>query len=358
MATSVRNRVRSVHFVVPGPLETRTGGYEYDRRIIAGLRGLGWRVTVIEAQGAFPFPSADSLAALRDTLAGVPDAAVVVADGLAMGAAPDQVIEAAGRLRFVALVHHPLARETGLNEARMAALETSERRALAAARAVVVTSRATVASLEPYGVPRSHVTAVEPGTDPAPIARGSTDGSVHLLTVGSLVPRKGYVVLADALGSIAGRAWRLTSVGSLDRDPPTVDRFRARLRLHGIEARVELAGEADAAALGRHYDAADLFVLPTLHEGYGMAVAEAIARGLPVISTPTGGIPALVGDAAGLLVPVGDSVALAQALSRVILDADERSRLAAGARRARAHLPSWDAATAAFAAVIEGIAGA
>jgi glycosyltransferase involved in cell wall biosynthesis len=126
-----------------------------------------------------------------------------------------------------------------------------------------------------------------------------------------------------------------------------------------VEDRVILVGALDAVALAACYDRADVFVLATLHETYCMAVAEALARGLPVISTTTGAIPDLVGVGerrAGLLVPPGDGAALTAALARVLGDAPLRQRLAEGARRVREGLPTWDRAVGIMAAALEGVA--
>ena len=163
---------RSVYVAIPGDLQARTGGYGYDRRIIAGLRGLGWAVEVRRLDDSFPMPTAAARAQAAQVLAAAPDGATVLVDGLALGAMPDEAEREAGRLRLVALVHHPLAAETGLDPALARALEISERRALAAVGAVVVTSRATAARLADYGVAANRITVVEPGTDPAPLARG------------------------------------------------------------------------------------------------------------------------------------------------------------------------------------------
>lgn len=381
-------RSTRLYVVIPGDLETRTGGYGYDRRIIAGLRERGWSVSVLRLDDSFPFPSAAARAHAAAVLAQIPTGSTVLVDGLALGALPVEVGREAVRLRIVALVHHPLAAETGLDPALASELETSERRALALVRSVVVTSRATAVRLADYGVGADRITVVEPGTDPAPLARGSQSAGlsaespaprpqspvpseVALLCVATVTPRKGYELLLTALAAIPQRNWRLTCAGSLDRDPATVARVRAQLRDTGLEDRVSLAGDMDATALGAQYDRADLFVLPTLYEGYGMAVAEALARGLPVISTATGAIEDLVlgngsvqppspepgrtqpDDAAGIVVPPGDLPALTDALFRVVGDANLRSRLAANARHARQRLPTWEAAAAAMAEALE-----
>lgn len=348
--------MRKLFLIVPGSLETRTGGYGYDRRIVAGLRDRGWEVVVRELDDGFPQPTAAARAEADRVLAAMPDDAIVVVDGLAFGALPVEAARESGRLRLVALVHHPLAEETGLDPKTASDLEVSERRALASARRVVVTSRATAAALAGYGVAPDRLAVVEPGTDRAPLARGSRGGPVQLLVVAALVPRKGHDILLRALAAVPERDWRLTCVGSLERDPATVARVRARIRADALDDRVSLAGETDGTGVAAHYDAADLFVLPTRYEGYGMAVAEALARGIPVIGTPTGGIADLVGGGAGVLVPVGDVDALTAALSEVLRDKPMRERLAVGARRVRERLPTWDDAAARMATILEGVA--
>ena len=365
-----------VYVVIPGDLETRTGGYGYDRRIIVGLRHLGWLVDVKRLDDSFPVPTPAARRQAAEVLSAIPDGSTVLVDGLALGALPSEVERDAARLRIVALVHHPLAAETGIDPALAATLEMSERRALAASRSVVVTSRATRARLAGYGVSAERITVVEPGTDRAPVSRGSAivpepsaishqPCDVALLCVATLTPRKGHQLLFRALASIPQGNWRLTCAGGFDRDPATVARLRAQLRTDGLEDRVTLAGDMDQATLATHYDSADLFVLPTLYEGYGMAVAEALARGLPVISTATGAIEELVvggvvgsvrlqsDQPAGIVVPPGDLVAFADALSRVLSDAELRARFATGARAVRNRLPTWQDAAGAMALALE-----
>jgi glycosyltransferase involved in cell wall biosynthesis len=339
-------RRQSLVFVVPGSLETRTGGYEYDRRMVAGLRVLGWSIETRELDGTFPRPTTPVLAAAARVLAALPDDATVVIDGLALGAMPEQIEREACRLRIVALVHLPLGCEVGLDAATAANLRGGERRAVVASRLVIVTGRSAAAVVEGHGIAPSRIVMIEPGTERAPLARGSEDGPLQLLCVATLNRGKGHAILFRALASIADRRWRLTCAGSLTRDLATVQRLRDQRRSDGLGDRIVLTGDLGAPDLDALYDRADLFVLPTLHETYGMAVAEALARGVPVVSTRTGAIPDLVGDDAGMLVPPGDEKAFTDALRAVITDPDLRTRLAAGARRRRDRLPSWEDAAA------------
>ncbi|MBA3624250.1 MAG: glycosyltransferase family 4 protein, partial [Methylibium sp.] len=279
---------RHCSFVVPGDWHTATGGYAYDRRIAEGLRGLGWTVEPCLLDESFPQPTDDALLQAEAALAALADGALVIADGLAFGAMPALAERHARRLRWIALVHHPLAFETGLEEARRRALFESERRSLATARAVIATSAATARALAGFDVPAARVHVVEPGTDPAPLARGSGKAATTLLCVATLTPRKGHAVLIEALAGLKDRSWTLVCAGSTTRDPATTAALRRDIAGAGLGERVQLLGEVDPARLDALYDGADLFVLPSHYEGYGMVLAEALARGLPVLATTAG----------------------------------------------------------------------
>jgi glycosyltransferase involved in cell wall biosynthesis len=333
--------VKRIAVVVPGSIAQRSGGYEYDRRIVAGLRARGWVVDVHEIDGAFPRPSAAALETAAQTLAAIPDGSLVLADGLAFGAMPAEAEREGGRLNFVALVHLPLAAHVGINRQEADRFAQGERRTLAAARACIVTGAATVRALEAYGVRPEQIAVVEPGTDRAPLARGSRN-PLHLVSVAAITVGKGHEILLRALARLRQPTWRLTCAGSLDRDPVSAARIRELVDAEQLGKRVALAGELDSTELAALYDSADVFVHASLHETYGMVVAEALARGVPVVGSATGAIPDLVGSDAGVLVPPGDAAALESALSSVIDDADVRDRLAAGARRVRDRLPTWD----------------
>ena len=340
--------------LAPAPLDARTGGYEYDRQLVRALlaRGVPTELTALDA--TYPAPTSGARAHAARLLASLPTDAVVLVDGLAFGAMPEEAAREAARLRLVALVHHPLAEETGLAQDAARRLRDSEMRALESARLVVVTSAATARLLSSYRVPADRIVVVEPGTHPAPLATGSDGTSgVELLCVATLIPRKGHDLLVRALAPLRHFPWRLTCLGSTELHPDTTATVRATIDELGLADRIELAGSVDAALVAEHYKHADVLVMPTYYEGYGMAVAEALARGLPVVSTSTGAIPDMVGAGAGILVPAGNLDALTDALRAVMQDPALRTRLRAGAQRARLRLPTWDDAASTLSLALE-----
>ncbi len=349
-------RHRECYFVVPGDLNTPTGGYRYDRRIVSGLRAAGWDVQVVSLPGAYPWPDAGAMAAAEQAVLGLPDGALVVADGLAFGALPQLTTGQSHRLRWVALVHHPLWRETGLDAGQQLQLRQSEQRALRAARQVIVTSAATAAEVRMMAGAQASPAVVEPGTDPvAATARRTGGDAPRLLCVASLTPRKGHRLLLEALAGLRQWPWQLHCVGSDRRDPATAQALRRAAGQLGLARRLSWHGEVDEDALSAHYAAADLFVLPSWHEGYGMAVAEALAHGLPVVATNTGALAQMLPSAAGRPVPPGDLPALRSALAELIADPAARAACAAAAREAGRHLPSWQQAAARFDAALRQV---
>ncbi len=350
---SDRLLVQSVVLVIPGSLDTLTGGYLYDRCMAEGLRRQGWSVEVRELDESFPYPTPAALAQAADHLAALRDGTRLLIDGLALSAMPEVIEREASRLQIAALVHLPLAADVSIDHQTAWRLEARERRALAAAALIIVTGATTLPMLARYAIARDSIFVVEPGTAPAPLARGTAGGPVQLLSVATLNPIKGHEILLEALAAVGWRNWHLTCAGSLTRHRAAVDSVRATIRRLQLDDRVTLTGELGATALHECYDRADVFVLATRQETYGMAVAEALARGLPVVSTTTGAIPDLVGKEAGLLVPPGNVEALATALERVIGDAGFRARLAEGAKRVRGKLRTWEQASEEMATALE-----
>jgi glycosyltransferase involved in cell wall biosynthesis len=347
--------VRAVTFAVPGDLATPTGGYVYDRRIVAELRLLGWDVDVLGLGGDFPRPSSRTRAAARAQLAALPAGRLLVIDGLAFGALPDVAEALHETLTLVALVHHPLAFETGLAADEVRELHQSEQAALSFARRVIVTSASTARLLiARYAVAAERIATVQPGTDPASIACRRPDReTVDLLAVGSVIPRKGYDLLIAALASLCDRPWRLVIAGDRGRDPATSHAIDREIAINGLADRITMLGAVSSERLSTLYSSADLMVLPSRFEGFGMVYAEAIAHGLPVLGTTAGAIPEAVPEGAGVLVAPDDLPMLTSTLRRLLENADERSRLAAGARAAARKLPTWQQAGRQFAQALE-----
>jgi glycosyltransferase involved in cell wall biosynthesis len=348
--------VRRVAFAVPGDLATPTGGYGYDRHMIAELQRLGWQVDVVGLGDGFPRPSAAQKRFAGEALAGVTGDHPVIIDGLALGVLPEAAAAVRAKRPLVALVHHPLALETGLSARDANAMRDSERAALSVANAVIVTSAPTARLLvKDYGVPEKLITVARPGTERRPTERANRDGVVRLLSVGALVHRKGYDVLIAALAALADLRWGLTVAGDRTRNPAVAKSLDADITRHRLDDRVQVLGAVSEERLNALYGDADLFVLASRFEGYGMAYAEALAHGLPVIGTTGGATPETVPPDAGILVAPDDVMALAEALRRLITQHGERERRAAAARAAAAALPTWQDSAKRFARAIEAV---
>jgi glycosyltransferase involved in cell wall biosynthesis len=351
-----RGVTRRVTWAIPGDLAALTGGYAYDRRIIAELERLGWEVDVIGLGDGFPMPSAAQRASAEALLLRAKASHALVVDGLAFGALPEIATRLHRARPLAALVHHPLALETGLAPERSAELEQSERMALAATRCVVATSTWTAELLvERFAVARDRVAVVLPGTDRVPISTGSGGGPVRLISVGAIVPRKGFDVLVEALAPLRHLDWRLAIVGDRCRDVAAVRRLDRLIVHHGLEQRIESLGAVSPDRLAALYGAADLFVLASRFEGYGMAFAEALAHGLPIVGTTGGATADTVPASASRLVAPDDVAALSEALRELIQHDGQRCALAAAARSAALRLPTWSQSGVKFSDLLSGL---
>lgn len=344
----------TVHAVLPDGIDDPgrpSGGNVYDRRVCNGLSSLGWSVREHAVPGFWQRPDASSFAALAAVLQEIPDGAVALIDGLIASTAPETLVPQARRLRLVVLVHMPLGDRPPDDEAR-----TREHAVLSAAAAVVTTSDwARGRLLELYALPAERVHVAHPGVDAAELASGTAAGGA-LLCVAAVTFDKGHDVLLDALVAISDLSWSCVCVGRLDRDPPFVTALRRRSIDDGLGERVQFPGPRTGAELDRSYADADVMVLASRAETYGMVVAEALARGLPVIATDVGGLTEAMGREAelgpGLLVPVDDAQALAAALRSWLGDARLRSRLRMAAMQRRRALGDWAATASVLSRVL------
>lgn len=326
-----------VHVVVPDAIDDPlrpSGGNRYDRNVCDRLAGAGWLVHEHAIPDAWPRIGPTGTEALARILSRIPDGALVLVDGLIAEASSAVLVPAARRVSLVVLVHaapHDV---------------TVEAEVLAAARAVIATSRwVRDELLRVYQLRPEAVQVAEPGVDPSTLAPG-TPGGGELLCVAAVAPHKGHDVLLAALAELARRRWTCRCVGSLDHDPRFVARLCRLAHLADLDGRVQFTGPRTGPDLEAAFGSADVLVHPARVEGYGMVVTEALAHGLPVITTATGGLPEALGVTPdgirpGLLVPPGDASALAHTIFSWLTDEDLRQRLrwAAGARRHT--LPDW-----------------
>ncbi len=257
---------------------------------------------------------------------------------------------------MVALVHHPLCLETGLTEERARFLRANEDAVLQACPHILVTSKATRRWLvDEFALAAERITVAEPGIVRPPRSRGC-GAPPSILAVGAVSDRKAYPLLVEALASLKPLGWRLTIAGSTTLSPVATDQLRSAIEAAGCSGRIRLAGAVADDELAALYAGADLFVSASLHEGYGMALADALAYGLPVVASSAGAAADLLPDDAALKVREGDVSALSEALRRALTDPGLRRRLADGAWRAGQALPDWDDAARIAAGVLCAVA--
>lgn len=344
--------MRSAVFAIPGDIATRTGGYIYERRLLLGLRDQGRDVRHLELPASFPQPGPAEMAAAVGALQALPADRALILDGLVFGA-----IDTAGlaqvRAPILAMIHHPLALESGLDPALRDHLHRTERDNLRLARHVLVPSPRTRATLvEDYGVPPDRITVARPGTDPP----RSAPAPVHpplILSVGIKHPRKGHDILIDSLSRIADLDWQAVIVGQV-WDEGFATRLARQVAALGLGPRLRVAGEVGDADLHRLFASATIFALATRYEGYGIVFDEALSYGLPIVSCRTGAVPDTVPDGAGLLVPPDDPTAFAAALRRLLERPQDRASLARAAGAAGAGLSGWSETARIAGEVLDG----
>lgn len=333
---------KTVYFVVPDAIDDPlrvSGGNVYDRHVRDGLRNIGWQVKmVMVSEGSEP--------QLMEALSEMREDALVIIDGLIAVAEPWALTAHSTRLRIIVLAHMvaSLASGSSAHGTTLADLAVREKAALHSANRVVATSEWTRSQLISRSlVHPGNVVTAHPGTDPAPVTSASRAGS-RLLCVGVVAPHKGQDVLVRALTRLSGAgAWTCTFVGSLLAAPNFVADVKRTVQSEQLETRMSFAGPLAPRAVDEAYGRADLVVVPSRTESFGMVVAEALARGIPVVASRVGGIPeALSSGEAGILVPADDPAALESVLYKWWSDLTLRDDLKMAAVKARSTVRTWN----------------
>ncbi|EJN02231.1 glycosyltransferase family 4 protein [Phyllobacterium sp. YR531] len=341
----------SVYFAYPGDLEAKTGGYGYDRKVISELRNLGWHVDLVPLGAGYPFPDHDTILRTEEMLGALPEKSLVLIDGLAYGALGDIAKRLAQRITFIALVHHPLASEGNITEQEQSTLLASERLALKHASTVFVTSSSTCQQLiENYDVPGAKIVVAKPGTEQNVQAERTSQVPI-ILSVGSIIPRKGYDVLVAALNKIKHLAWECRIVGSRTMDAHCDATLQQQIIENQLSDRVVLVGQIDDVR--SEFTRSDIFALASRYEGYGMVFAEALSLGLPIVACDAGAVSEVVPADAGILVAPDDSDAFANALKRIVTDRELANGMAEASFRQSKLLPSWTDTGKLFSEVLE-----
>lgn len=319
-----------------------TGGWVYNTRVMQELAALGWEVQPLDLPAGFPRPDNQARSQSSKLLAVLPDGALVMADQICLTPLVNMVAREAGRLRLVMLFHHPIAQESGLPIKQRLVFREKERRALASCRVVVATSPSTARTLvADYEVDEGRIVVAPPGIERFERSAAKSSDVPRILSVGAVIERKGYHRLVEALAVLRDVPWTLDIVGDLDRAPAYVERLRERIGAAGLDGRIVLRGGLDAADLEACWRSSDIYASASLHEGYGMAIAEAIARGLPTVTTPAGAVGDWLDPDAAIIVANATPDALHAALTRVLADPALRAKLESAALRQASRFPTW-----------------
>ena len=335
-----------------GETSRLTGGYLYHANVFAGLRERGIEVETLVASGAAPAEQEVAASYLGSRL-DLRRFDVIVVDALACIACAPWLDGWRASRPVVAMVHELPSIAAGGGVARE---QEFEEPLLRADRLVVVSGHGR-SILQSRGVPAERICVVSPGFDRLSLSDAGSEHSasdnsrVHALCVAQWIPRKGILDLVRAWTADERPGAMLDLIGETDADPAYTTSIHAAIA--GVsDSSIHVRGPVDDATLGAAYAAADLFVLPSWYEGYGIVYAEALAHGLPILACGVGPVPELVGEEAALLVSPDDVEALSAALDQLLGDPALRSRMSEAAYYRAVGLPSWKDTTVGFLRVL------
>lgn len=343
-----------IAFITVGDPARLTGGYLYHARLFQGLRAAGITVTEVVASGASRADQRLAAPRLQTTFDAVAYDVIVI-DALARQVCADMV-DQWRTIRPVVVLVHQLPSIAEAIEADIAIEQALEAPLLRADRLVAVSADGRDLLIA-RGVPPASIAVVSPGYNRLPLLPKPSkrpDETVQALCVAQWVPRKGIATLVAAWIQGGWRNATLELIGEVDADPDYAALIWTALRA-ALPGTVRVRGVVSDADLAQAYAAADLFVLPSRFEGYGMVYAEALAYGLPVVACNVGPVPSLVGPNAGLYVPPDDPDALCAALDRLLHEPAFRHQMAKGAQQQAATLPSWEDTIAGFQQVLADV---
>lgn len=304
-----------IYFLINDDINTLTGGYIYNKYIVNGLNEKNYDVSVISLLGNFPNPTSSDLNKCSEILNTLPDKAFLVVDSLILGFIPQLLIKIRERTSIIGLMHLPLSIDLKSNKKQRLFLE--EEKALELCKRIITTSFYTKILLTESGIDAEKILVAEPGTENYPKKENYPCNPYNLVCISNYHENKNQIALIKALKNLVEYNWEMNFFGRSDTF--YFRKLKELVYSYNLDKRIFLGGPLERSKISDIYLKSDLFILPTKFETYGMALTEALAHGIPVITTLTGGISYSVPASMAIFVkPTVKS--LVAALKKVFID--------------------------------------
>jgi glycosyltransferase involved in cell wall biosynthesis len=340
----------TVHFLITGDIQSLTGGYLYNMHMINGLRGKGHLVNVFGTD--WQWKDSDSLEYIcRHHLKKLPHGSCVIVDSLILASLHHIVQEFGDRLKFLGLIHLPASYNvlSGVH----GKLADEELTAINDMRQVIVTGQFTFDLLCNVGLNPARICLVEPGTDHFPRKKRYKPVPSELLCIANYSALKAQDVLIRALCRLTAWNWSLHLYGDTNRDKKYTEALRSLIRQLKMEHRIIVHGIVERHEISTVFLNADLFLMPSLFESYGMAITESLAHGIPVVTTSAGNIPYTLPAGMGLLTEPGNEEQLADTIRSIFYDPVKYDALCKAASQYFKQVRSWEQAVSDFETILQ-----
>lgn len=316
-----------LHFLIPGDINTLTGGYIYNKRMVNGLLNKGHQVEVHSLMNDFPFPSPESKKKCAETLFAIPKGDFIIIDSIVFGAIPDLLKKIKRFHPIIALIHLPLSMGTGYSADQRSRLLILENEAFEYADLIIVTSAFTRNLLIEMGINPSRLVTIIPGAEAllhkqkyCPIPR-------KFITVSNYTPNKGYLLLINALSELKHLKWTLDCYGNPEFDPEYFKELSDLITHNNLTEKIFLHTAVSGKELSEAYVNSDLLIHPSEFETYGMVLTEALSHGIPVVASLCGAISQTLQSSMGVFFEVNDQISLQNTIKIVLQDETRYQKL-------------------------------
>jgi glycosyltransferase involved in cell wall biosynthesis len=339
----------TIHFLTMGNIYSLTGGYLYNMRMIEGLEQKGYSVNIFGTDWPWNIKSdleKISLFHFEKLAVG----SCIIIDSLVLARLRSVVEKFSTRLTFIGLIHLPVSYQYTYGE--FGRISHEELIALRQMKQLIVTGRFTYDLLWKAGLNAARIRVVEPGTDQFPRKTHYKSVPSELLCIANYSAIKAHDILIRSLSRLASRDWTLHLYGDIGHDKEYSSGIYSLIEQLHLEKRVIMHGIAGRDEITAIFLLADLFVMPSLFESYGMALTESLAHGVPVLTTRTGNIPHTVPPGMGILVEPGNEEELTHAIRSLMDEPSKYASLCSTASQYHYLARSWDQAVMEFERII------